>query len=128
MSLGCCLNHLQAQEWYQEGAVGRAVKHATRVSRSTESETLTSSCIAVEPEDGSGSGCIDDVVHGPGVNGEHASASGALSRGDVFVTTKVHPRDFSSDRLRVMLEASRTKLDVRDGIVVFVVVASGVCV
>lgn len=53
------------------------------------------------------------------VNGDSgcaAALSGSstpyVSRDDIFVTTKIHPRDFAADRLREMVQASRETLNV----------------
>ncbi|CAM9524849.1 unnamed protein product [Ectocarpus fasciculatus] len=75
----------QAQEWYREEAVGRALKQATSMKTDLS----------------------------PREEGESTSAmSGAalLSREHVFVTTKIHPRDFSAERLGATVETSSSNL------------------
>ena len=71
----------QAQEWYREDAVGRALKRATARSSGEGGEAMVSSPLAVPRE-------------------------------DVFVTTKIHPRDFGLERIRAMLETSDGNLQV----------------
>ncbi|CAM9544671.1 unnamed protein product [Ascophyllum nodosum] len=83
----------QAQEWYQEDAVGRALKRATGVEQKTT------------PVEGEGGDAV-------AAEGRVWLPSGVpLSRGDVFVTTKIHPRDFSPERMGSMMESSVQNLE-----------------
>ncbi|CAM9482733.1 unnamed protein product, partial [Hapterophycus canaliculatus] len=84
----------QAQEWYREEAVGQAVRRATLV----EPE------LAVRESGGRGR----DGVEGGTTHA--APAAAALPRESVFVTTKVHPRDFAAERMRAMVETSSSNL------------------
>ncbi|CAM9556010.1 unnamed protein product [Ectocarpus sp. 12 AP-2014] len=76
----------QAQEWYREEAVGRALKQAT----------LTETDLSPREEEGE----------------SFTETSGAtlLPREHVFVTTKIHPRDYGAERLGIMVEASSSNL------------------
>lgn len=81
---------LQAYEWYREDAVGRALK------RSTEPQ--------LPPGEGKGPEEEQQRILLP---------SGApLTRGDLFVTTKIHPRDFGPDRVAATMDTSIRTLEV----------------
>lgn len=84
-------DHAQAWEWYREEAVGRALKLVAGAS----------SCDATEE-------------HGGETCNPDANPTPRLSREDLFVTTKIHPRDFAPDRLRELFDISRSNLNVSD--------------
>lgn len=137
----------QAQEWYREDAVGRAVNKKKKKKEQTtslaeprkpsppqwQSEAGEEQASGVGDDSssvGAGTGVgaggvrlgvevgVAGVGAGVGGVGVGAGAGGvtsglAVPREDVFVTTKIHPRDFGAERLRAMVEASDGNLQVR---------------
>lgn len=107
----------QAPEWYREEAVGRSVR---RAAISAETNPLSSKGgEALNPGEaeqeavqrGGGRGRAGGAE---GVEaGRSESGAATLSREHVFVTTKIHPRDFSAERIGATVEASKTNLQVR---------------
>lgn len=84
---------LQAEEWYREDAVGRAL---ARASSNGDGGSVQSE----EKEDA-----------------ETDVEAALLSRREVFVTTKLHPRDFDAERSSIMVESSKRNLQVgHDGV------------
>lgn len=112
MRLGivCFLAVGQAQEWYREEAVGRAVRLATglaeKIPTNRGGEDDAQGGVAQE---GDGSGSTDGEETAAAAL---KSASVALSREEVFVTTKIHPRDFGAERMGTMVDASNRNLQV----------------
>lgn len=93
----CPCTAIKAYEWYREDAVGRAITQAT---------AATADMQPLSPTSGGGE---DEAVG----RTEDSRAAQALSREDISVTTKIHPRDFSPERLRAVVETSRRNLHVR---------------
>lgn len=102
----------QAQEWYREEAVGRAVRQAT----SAETKLPPSRGGATSGANDAEEGAVQEGDGGGSANRAEGMAptSGgmALSREDVFVTTKIHPRDFGAERLGTMVDTSNSNLQV----------------
>lgn len=105
----------QAQEWYREDAVGRAVRRATSAAEklppsregATSEEDHAKEVAALE---GDGGGIANRAG---GIQAARlTSGVAALSREDVFVTTKIHPRDFGIERMTTVVNASNGNLQV----------------
>ncbi|CAM9785058.1 unnamed protein product [Pylaiella littoralis] len=103
----------QAQEWYREDAVGRAVRRATSAAEklppsregATSEEDHAKEAAALE---GDGGGIADRAG---GIQAARLTSGVAtLSREDVFVTTKIHPRDFGIERMTTVVNASNGNL------------------
>ncbi|CAN0018619.1 unnamed protein product [Scytosiphon promiscuus] len=100
----------QAQEWYREEAVGLAVKKA--ISGSPEAGRNDGGEAFGAEGDGEAAGeSVGQGSDGGDGGTTHATPeAGALPREGVFVTTKIHPRDFGAERLRAMVDISRSNL------------------
>lgn len=102
-SAGGYLPPRQAQEWYREEAVGRAVRRATFAEATAPSG-----------EGGERENAINTVEGAAAKEGGSSGGGGALSREHLFVTTKIHPRDFAAERMSAMVETSNRNLQVGD--------------
>lgn len=109
----------KAQEWYREDAVGLALSRALGSERQTEQAAASAEGHRVEEAHETTDGITiqhsEDAAGGSSASAVASSSLPAKSRGDVFVTTKIHPRDFGADRLRAIVETSRHNLNVSAG-------------
>eukprot|EP00752_Nemacystus_decipiens_P003477 g3212.t1 len=90
---------LLAQEWYREEAVGKALNRATF---SVETNPLSSN--------GGQALKAGDAEEGVGGARQESGPAATLSRQHVFVTTKIHPRDYGAERIGAVVAASSTNL------------------
>ena len=98
----------QAQEWYREEAVGKAIKQATL---SAETNALS--------VNGGHASRVGEAEEGlEAARPESGAAAATLFRENVFVTTKIHPRDYSTERIGAVVAASKANLQVRASLVV----------